>query len=161
MGAKPAMKILEGSVAFDEVLGYFERENRESKSLDWTRNELVKANGETGITWILVRLSRQDILKIMLQAHHHPPQVILIPDWLDVAAAAVRIKNLTRKAGECWDNIHSHKDRDFSQTHVFLKFRDGRLWHIDGLHRLLAWVIFEMTGVIDAYVVCLRDQIPG
>lgn len=156
------MEILEETVAFNEVLGRFECENRESKSLLWARDELVKANGDTGISWTLVLLSREDILRIMLPHHCHPPQITLIPQMgFDVAEAAVTIKDSTRETGECWENIQAHKDRDFSQTCVFLKFRDGRLWHIDGLHRLLAWVIFKKTEEINAYVVGLREQIPA
>jgi hypothetical protein len=156
------MEILEQTVAFNEVLGRFECENRESKSFGWARGELVKANGETGINWTLVLLSREDILSIMLPHHCHPPQITLIPKMgLDVAAAAVIIPDSTREIGECWDNIHSHKGRDFSQTCVFLRFGDSRLWHIDGLHRLLAWAIFEKTEEINAYVVGPREQIPA
>jgi hypothetical protein len=154
------VEILEETVAFNEVLGRFECENRESKSLDWARDELVKANAETGASWTLVLLSRENILSIMLPNHCHPPQITIIPKMgLDVAAAAVTIKDSTHETGECWENIQSNKNRDFSQTCVFLRFRDGRLWHIDGLHRLLAWVIFEKTEEINAYVVGLRESI--
>jgi hypothetical protein len=155
------MKILEKTVAFDEVLGQFEGENRESKSFTWAKDELLKLNAKAGITWTLVLLSHEDILDIMLPHHRHPPQITLIPaHGLDIAAAAVKIKNSTRETGECWDNIYSHKDRDFFQTRVFLEFRDGRFWHIDGLHRLLAWVIFEKTDEIHAYVAGLPEPIP-
>ena len=44
------------------------------------------------------------------------------------------------------------KDRDFSQMHIALEIEDGILKHVDGVHQLLAYVLFEKTQEIRAYV---------
>jgi hypothetical protein len=109
-----------------------------------------------------VLLSKDDILAIMLPEHRHPannPNVIIVPkEGMAVSAAAGRVKDITREAGPCWENIRSHKDRDFSQVHVFLQHQDHGFMNLDGLHRLLAWAVFEKTEALHAYVIGLPDR---
>jgi len=57
-----------------------------------------------------------------------------------------------KETAHCLENISSHKTRDVSRSHVFLKFEDGCLKHLDGLHRLLAWTLFEKDDEVPAYV---------
>jgi hypothetical protein len=134
------MRILQESVAFADILNCLKGENRESESLGWATDYLTAANNEFGGRWTLVTLSREDILNVMLPKHTHPrtnPQLLIPEPWLAVSDAAARIRERTQETGECWDNINSHKNRDFSQTHI-LKWQDSLLQHLDGLHRLLA-----------------------
>ena len=103
-------------------------------------------------------LSREDILNIMLPDHRHPaenPNVLIPKAGMTVSAAAARVRDITQEIGLCWENIHSHKDRDFSQLRIFLQYQDGGLMNLDGLHRLLAWVTFEKSEDIPGYVVGL------
>ena len=91
----------------------------------------------------------------MLPKHRHPstnPNVLISEPWLAVSSAGARVRERTGETGECWDNIHSHKDRDFSQIHIFLKWQDGVLKHLDGLHRLLAYAVFDKADEVHAYV---------
>jgi Family of unknown function (DUF6309) len=144
------MNVLKESVAFEEILSCFARENRGSKSFKYTEDLLKKAIGDS---WSLVRLSRPDILKIKLPHHRHPPEITLIPNQgMVLAEAAETVRELTRETGPCWDNILFHKGRDLSQTHIFLKVQGSGLEDLDGLHRLLAWAIFDMANEIPAYV---------
>jgi hypothetical protein len=48
--------------------------------------------------------------------------------------------------------IYIPKNRDFSQVHIFLQYHKGGYMNLDGLHRLLAWAVFEKTEEIPAYV---------
>jgi hypothetical protein len=140
-------------VNFEEVLNCYKSENLLSKSFEYADGLLRTADGEVGGRWTLVGISRGEILNIMLPEHRHPPGEVVIPkSGLAVSAAAERIKDRTRETGECWENILSHKDRDFSRTHIFLRYENGGLRHLDGLHRLLAWVIFEKKEEPPAYV---------
>jgi hypothetical protein len=38
-------------------------------------------------------------------------------------------------------------------VHIFLRYRNGGFMNLDGLHSLLAWVIFEKSEEIPAYAV--------
>lgn len=143
--------------SFDEVLSCYVRENGQennrSDSFDYTVGLLKTANGEVSGSWTLASLSREDILNIMLPKHEHPLGTVLIPETgLTVSAAAERIKALTHETGKCWENICSHKDRNPSEMHIFLRFENGGLRHLDGLHRLLAWVNFKRKEELPAYV---------
>ena len=55
--------------------------------------------------------------------------------------------------GLCWDNINSHRDRDFTQLHIFLQRSNGIFANLDGLHRLLAWMVFDKKVEMLAYVI--------
>jgi hypothetical protein len=148
------MRVLK-EVTFDEVLSCHDRENLGSASFLYTAGQLRTADKEVGGRWTLVTLSREDILNIMLPDHRHPaanPDMLIPKPGLTVLGAAGRVRELTRETGLCWDNIHFHKDLDFSQTHIFLKCENGGLKHPDSLHRLLAWVVFEKKDEVPAYV---------
>jgi hypothetical protein len=79
---------------------------------------------------------------------------------MTVSEAAARVPEITQQAGECWENIEFHKDRDSSRTHIFLQHQDGGFMNLDGLHRLLAWMVFEKTVEIRAYVLGLPEMEP-
>ena len=149
------MEILKKDVELDEVLSCFERENQGSASFQYAADLLTQRSHESGGRWTLVRLSKEDILNIALPHHRHPrenPNVLVPKAGMTVSAAAGRVRDITHETGICWENIHSHKDRDFSLVHVFLVYQNSVFVNLDGLHRLLAWVIFEKTAEIPAYV---------
>jgi len=92
----------------------------------------------------------------MLPDHRHPaenPDALIPKPGLIVQAAAARVQEVTLEMGLCWDNINSHKGRDFSQVHIFLQYENGGLLNLDGLHRLLAWAVFEKNVKIAAYII--------
>jgi hypothetical protein len=139
-------------VKFEEVLACCQRENAESKTLPWTVSQL---NSNGAGRWKLVMLSREDILKIVLPQHHRCGVKLIPEGGLTVSAAAATVRATTGETGECWNNIAFQKGRDFSQTHIFLKTENGGLSHLDGLHRLLAWALFDKQVELHAYVVQL------
>jgi hypothetical protein len=157
------MEILKKDVELSEVLSCYRRENQGSASFEWAANLLTRKSNESGAGWTLVLLSKDDILNIMLPGHRHPREnpAVLIPEpGMPVSAAAERVSVITQETGICWENIHFHKGRDFSQAHIFLQHQNGGFMNLDGLHRLLAWVIFEKKDEIRAYVLGLPEMKP-
>lgn len=155
------MEILKQNVQLDEVLECHDRENQGSASFVWARGYLAEKSRVYGGNWNLVQLSTNDISKIMLPDHRHPaenPDALIPKPGLIVQAAAARVKGVTREAGLCWDNINSHKERDFSQVHIFLQYENGGLLNLDGLHRLLGWAVFEKKAEIAAYVIGMSPR---
>lgn len=152
------MRIVKEDVELTEVLSCYERENQGSASFEYAKGLLTQRSHESGGRWTLVRLSKDDILNIMLPGHRHPvenPNVLIPEPGMTASAAAGRVRVITQETGLCWENIHSHIDRDFSRVHLFLQYQNGGFMNLDGLHRLLAWVIFEKTEEIPAYVIGL------
>jgi hypothetical protein len=144
------MEILKKDIELSEALSCFERENQGSASFGYAVELLTRKSNESGGRWTLVLLSREEILNIKLPRHLH--RRVLIPRPMLVSTVAERVRKLTREAGICWENIYSHKNRDFSQVHIFLQYHKGGFMNLDGLHRLLAWAVFEKTEEISAYV---------
>jgi hypothetical protein len=147
---------------FAEVVSSFEQENRrsetnaESESFGWGVDELQKVQKEIPDQWRLVLLFKSDILGIMIRGDHSvqgTEPLIRRDEVLSTADAAERLRNSGRATmPKCWENIFYQKDRDISQTHFFLKRADGQLWHIDGFHRMLAWLLFQGGGTVPAFV---------
>jgi hypothetical protein len=146
------MRIVKEVVSFDdEIVPTYEQENRGFEGyavgLDYLRAANTRCHGE----WALVLISKTDIANVMLPLHRHP--AVLIPDsGLSVAAAALRVPQFRELNPKCWKRIIAQKDCDFSQMHVCLALENGVLKHVDGLHRLLAYVIFEKDADVPAYI---------
>jgi hypothetical protein len=160
------MKTLKKDLQIEEVLECYDRENqgsatnRESASFRWARGYLAQKSLEAGGKWTLVLLSKEEIPKIMLPDHRHPrenPQILIPNKGMTLSEAAARVPEITQRTGECWENIESHEDRDFSQVHIFLQHQNGGFMNLDGLHRLLAWAIFGKEESITAYVLDWPD----
>jgi hypothetical protein len=120
------MTILKENIHLNEVIGCFERENQGAKAFDYTKGLLAQASHEMGGIWTLVSLTEEETWNVMLPDHRHPREnpVELIPKpGLSVLEAAARVKSVTQETGECWENIDSHRDRDFSKVHVSLQRR--------------------------------------
>jgi hypothetical protein len=70
-----------------------------------------------------------------------------------VSAAVGRLRQLPKnQLSECWERISAWKERNFSQTHICLESEDGILKHVDGVHRLLAYALFERDQEVPAFV---------
>ena len=153
------------NVSFEMVLAAFTEENRKTETnqgnnaFNWTVNELKKSQAELPDQWKLVTLCKSDILGIMIRGGHEHSihgagPLIRRDETISIAGAAERLRSLDKaKIPECWDNICYQKSRDISQTHLFLRAADDLLWHIDGLHRMLAWVLFKGEGTVPVFVV--------
>jgi hypothetical protein len=147
------VRIVKGAVAFEkEILPCYEVENRESKGFAVGHEYLTAANTRCRGRWTLVLLSGADIASVMLPLHNHPIEVIP-RTGLSVSAAAQRLQQIPKdQIPKCWENICSHKERDFSQTHICLESENSIFKHVDGVHRLLAYVLFEKDQEVPAYV---------
>ena len=141
------MRVLR-EASFNEVQQCFRQENsgtegeRRSESFDWTNERLEELRSAQ---WKYVLLSKSDILGITNPAHRHGWN---LQERSTVLVAAQRLP----REGECWNNVVSHRDRDFSRTHVFLKSEGNQLTHVDGFHRLLAFVVLDKEQEVPAYV---------
>jgi len=149
------------NVTIDEVRSRFEDENRkaegqkESESFGWCIHQLNSLEGRSG-QWKLVEVSRDDMLGIRVDTGHNhsiPGSEPLIRPGQTVGEAVNRLRILDPAAmPKCWENINHQKDRDVSQTHLILKWESGQLWHIDGIHRILAWLHYGKGGPLPAFI---------
>jgi hypothetical protein len=141
------MKIVR-EAGFDEVQRRFQEENRGSQSFNWTNDRLSELRDQE---WKYVLLGNSDVEGVLLPSHSHG---WVLQSGSTVLTAAQRIP----RQGSCWENVVSHRDRDYTSAHVFLKCEENRLHHIDGFHRLLAWVIFEKEHEVPAYIVAIGGE---
>lgn len=149
------------NASIDEVRSRFEAENRksenqrESKSFGWCTDQLNELQRRSG-QWVLVEVPRDDMLVIRVETGHNhsiPGSEPLIRMGQTVGEAVNRLHTLDPNTmPECWANISHQKDREISQTHLILKREGGQLWHIDGFHRMLAWLHHGKNGTVPAFV---------
>jgi hypothetical protein len=149
-----------GNATIEEVTSCFENENSESggqkksQSFGWCTDQLNGLRQRVG-QWKLAEVSKDDMLGIKVETGHNhsiPGSEALIRPGQTVGEAVIRLRALDPETmPECWGNISHQKDRDIPQTHLILK-RVGQLWHIDGIHRMLAWLYYEKDGTIPAFV---------
>lgn len=146
------MRIVKEPVSFEEeIVPTYEQENRGFEGYAVGLDYLRAANARCHGKWALALISKTDVAKVMLPLHRHP--AVLVPDsGLSVAAAALRVPQLRDLNPDCWKRISAQKGRDFSQMHVCLALENGVLKHVDGLHRLLAYVLFERDQEVPAYL---------
>jgi|ERR1035437_3722689 hypothetical protein len=146
------MRILKEVVPFDEILECYADEHHGWKGYEIGLEYLTSANRRCQGRWTLVLLSDADIANVMLPSHNHPIEVIPA-SGLSVYEAVQRLKQLPKdRIPDCWERICEIKDRDFSQMHIALEIENGILKHVDGVHRLLAYVLFEKNQEVRAYV---------
>jgi hypothetical protein len=128
---------------------------KESESFGWCIDQLNSLEGRPG-QWKLVEVSEDDLLRIRVEiGHNHsiPGSAPLIRSGQTVREAVNRFRILDPATmPKCWENINHQKDRDMSQTHLILKWEGGQLWHIDGIHRMLAWLYYGKDGTLPAFV---------
>jgi hypothetical protein len=146
------MRIVKEAVPFDEILRCYEEENRGYEGYDIGLQYLHAANARCQGRWTLVSLAATDIPSVMLPWHRHGLEVI--PEsGLSVSAAVERLKQLRKdQMPKCWERISGLGERDFSQMHIALEIENGVLKHVDGVHRLLAYGLFEKDHDVPAYV---------
>jgi hypothetical protein len=149
------LKILR-EVHWQEVRSRYTCEHQGGSLSDFL-DSLWRTGEKYADTWAEVLISRDEALTVRLPAHDHSPSPML-EAGLSVYSAAEILSEpvLGNEAGECFDRIRSHRNRDFSRTLIFLEFCDESLQHLDGLHRLLAYAIYGLTQEIPAYVCGFR-----
>jgi hypothetical protein len=149
------------NATFEEVRSCFEDENRRSdiqkasESFGWCIDQLNSLEGRSG-QWKLVDVSEDDMLGIRVETGHNhsiPGSEPLIRSGQTVSEAVNRLRILDPATmPKCWENINHQKHREMSQTHLILKRESGQLWHIDGIHRMLAWLHYGKDGTLPAFV---------
>jgi hypothetical protein len=146
------MRILKDAVQFDEILQHYEKENRGWDGYAIGLEYLAAANRRCQGRWTLVVLSTTDIENVMLPCHNH--EIEVIPSaGLSVSAAVQRLEHLPKeRMKDCWSRICGIKERDFTQMRIALEAENGTLKHVDGIHRLLAYALFQRDEEILAYV---------
>jgi hypothetical protein len=146
------MRIVKAAVPFDEILACYEVEHRGWEGYDIGLQYLHAANTRCQGRWALVLLSKTDIAGLMLPWHNHTIEVIP-QSGLSVPAAVERLKQLPKdQMPDCWERISKIGERDFSQMHIALEIENGILKHVDGVHRLLAYGLFQKDDEVPAYV---------
>ncbi len=147
------MRIVKATVSLEEeILRDYELEHRGWPGYAIGLEYLHAANTRWQGRWSLVLLSATDIANVILPSHNHPIEVIP-PSGLSVFAAVQRLKQLPKdQMPECWGRISAQKDRDFSRMHIALESMNDILKHVDGVHRLLAYRLFEKDLEVPAYV---------
>jgi hypothetical protein len=149
------------NVTIEEVRSCFEDENcrtdiqKESESFGWCTNQQNSLEGRSG-QWKLVEVSEDDMLRIRVETGHNhstPGSEPLIRSGQTVREAVDRLRILDPATmPKCWENINHQRYREMSQTHLLLKWESGQLWHIDGIHRMLAWLHARKHGTLPAFV---------
>ncbi len=148
-------------VTFKEVTSRLAHENsasgnqQRSHSFDWCANQ-VNGLQQRGGHWKLVEVSTDDMLGIKVETGHNhslPGSPPLIQPGQTIREAVERLRTLDPKTMPvCWENISHQKNRDLLLTHLILKREGGQLWHVDGIHRTLAWIVYNKDGVMPAFV---------
>jgi hypothetical protein len=148
-------------VTLEEVLDFFNEKHpiKSGNTNEHARGLLNEADKKFNGSWACVSLCKKDILNVMLPHHiSERGRIELIPrSGLTVLAAAEKIESISvsdyhSANPTCWEKIAWWKGQHLSP--VFLSsaplshedYRDlvdynGHLIHIDGLHRLIAWVL--------------------
>ncbi|MGH3932278.1 MAG: DUF6309 family protein, partial [Pseudonocardiaceae bacterium] len=168
------MKVL-AAVTFDDVLRRFYQEHaldraHEANTNSEAEQHLRNADALLG-QWSRVLLGRRDILGVMLPWHlsEGGSRELVPKSGLTVASAARRLRSESRQHAAanptCWGKLawqqRSPLTPLFLSTRAIgtvdyedLSVKDG-LTHLDGLHRMLAWELFDRLPEddrIEAYV---------
>jgi hypothetical protein len=133
---------------------------------EWAVNEAnTMANGH----WVSVELKDSDIPVIMLPAHWHPHGVGQELIAANGAALFEVLQTLGANPKYCYTNkgcwgLLEHLKEDSQPiilstkplqhpNYIGLQALDSHhLFHIDGLHRLLAWQLFKSRHTLQAYI---------
>lgn len=150
---------------FEDVLkAYSKVENKDPYQL-WA---VKKANELSTGHWLTVELTQADFSKIILPCHRHPEQgyTLVKPEGATLAQTLDFLKSspgYAKSNKPCWQTIEFLKD---NTQPVFLstspipnqdyqtmgQFDGDCLYHVDGLHRLLAAGLFSPKRKIMAFV---------
>lgn len=173
------MKIID-PVTTDEVLDSFRlaypaNEGSTMREDSYAEKMMLLAVEEHGEPWYRVRLNRKDILSVVLPWHHgEKGERELIPTTgATVQETLSRLRSwrddYPRTNPHCWEKLHWHSAATLSPLilsagavdhpdYAELKERDA-LTHLDGLHRMLAWALWDRLPRLhrlEAYAVGLK-----
>lgn len=147
-----SVQIVKEGVAFEEVRQAYVTENAGADGYTVGLDYLEGANKSCEGKWTLALLSPIDIPNVMVPEHNH--DIPVVPKGgLSVSAAVQRLQQLPRdQTFKCWKRIDAQNERDYTNSHICLKWENGVLHHVDGFHRMLAYVLFGKTEMVSAFV---------
>ncbi len=139
-------------VSFSEVKQEFLKQypyNNWQKEVSlWCLNWTEKHVGN----WYKVRLSRDDVLSILMPGHAHSKYILIPKKGALLKSVYKRAKKLEYKSKnpKCVKTIEHFKHSEFSPIFLSTRFKamghykghvkiKTALYHVDGLHRLIAW----------------------
>ena len=160
-------------IPFREVLEHFDavhpvREEGNFATNGWARGLLLSTNELCQGVWRLVELSPDEVLEICLPHHRGEKSaggttVLLEGDGATAGDAVTRLQSLADYSTTnevCWGKIQYWAGRDaepiiLSTTapkHMQDVVADAKFFHIDGLHRILAWGLGGATLPVQAFL---------
>lgn len=172
-------------VSFEEVLDNFEKEHGNYGDTNWiARSYINRANSEIVVPnnggWLYVELPFETAMKVLLPGHTHDGErKTLLPDCgLTAKDAANSYRFWSEKDKQnnplCSGSLNYHLSHP-NEKPIFLtvepinsrydygkiiddpKLTEGRLVHLDGLHRLVALAIKDdPESTITAYIACKK-----
>ncbi len=167
------MKIIK-KVNFEEVIDYFDKnhpvtDEGHSQKNKWGRNKIIEANDNSSGRWQFVELHPDEIADIWLPYHkgehgHKGKEVVLIEEeGSTVSDATSKLKSLTDYSETnktCWKFIDYWQDKDITPIfislcrpeHIKSPNGEGHPFHLDGVHRLLAWGLKGGDTTIQAFL---------
>lgn len=141
-------------LSFDEVMSVFLSEhNLEHGTNDWAKWALEEANKKVGGKWYVCEMNTRLLLDVVLP-HHKDGEIELVsPGGITVKEALRKIQcmpDYSKKCPGCWSKIEYARSRNFNP--IFLSDKpiweyshhvgdESQLFHLDGLHRMIAWAM--------------------
>lgn len=155
---------------FSEVLAIFDNEHPIGEGTNnWARKMLNNANNKFCGEWYSTQLSRREVLNILLVWHRDGELELISEQGMAVWEVVRRWKEIEdeykKKNSGCYKKIMKFSRDQFSTVflavkpikgcgsteHEKLKYQDGSLVHLDGLHRLIAWAIAGKFNLFKYY----------
>lgn len=171
-------------VTFQEVLDNFEKEHGSYGDTNWVaRSYINRANREIVLPnhggWLFVELPFETAMKVLLPGHTHDGErKTLLRDCALTAKDAANSYRVWTEQDKrnnplCSGSLNYHLSQDPAEKPIFLtvepikshydygkiiddpKLAEGRLVHLDGLHRLVSLAIKDdPTSTIPAFIAC-------
>jgi hypothetical protein len=145
------------TVTFDEIKAIFLEANPlHLSSNDWAFKHLATMNAEAKGRWERRHLSHAEVLQIKLMHHNSEggKEPLLPEAWFPLETAVARLRErgtaYAAKNPICWERISYHRGKPST---IYVIQREDGLYHVDGIHRLLAWGLWGgLENGLDAYV---------
>lgn len=139
--------------SFDDLHPVIEHKNFEGNK--WAREIIKQANVDFQDSWVLAELAVEDVINIVLP--YHPSEdkkdVLIDERGLRVEEVLSKVKELVEYSTQnpvCWGKIVYWRTHPFTPLFLstspastarqkLLEPSMGKLFHLDGLHRLIGW----------------------
>lgn len=162
--------ISEKKISKEKVVGFLEEQKSGTEwakiTNDWARDRLKYFNEINNNNWVRGFLPEEFFGNILLPMHEHKNEnnegdapFIIIENTLTSQLLDVCRGHLDQKNSECLQNINYLKEKIRENGFVediILGIKDGGLYHIDGLHRIISMTLLLNEGLpYEPIPVCL------